>query len=223
VRVDHAAEHSRRRPSGTPPYWKRGEHITWTYGRPGEPSWIYPMTVVRDDGDLLATWLTVGTVGRVAIRADGRELRADPTDIFTAPRMMIERPFFAHHTLRLHEPGRPWSVLVFFEADTERFVGWYCNIEDPHVRDDHGTYTRHHVLDIWVDPARTHPRKDEDELVLAVEQGRYSAEEATAITAVADQIEEVVDGWGPPFCDGWEHFRPDPGWTMPTLANIKAH
>ncbi|KAA1421179.1 DUF402 domain-containing protein [Nocardioides humilatus] len=197
-----------RRPSGTPPYWQRGEQITWTYGRPGEPSWIYPMTVVRDDAELLATWLTVGTLGRVAIRADGRELRADPATVFTAPRKMVDRAFFAHHTLRLHEPGRPWSVLVFFDADTGDFVGWYCNIEDPHTRDESGTYTRDHVLDIWVDPDRTFHRKDEDELELAVEQGRYTAEEAAAITAVADEIEEVIKAWGPPFCDGWENYRP---------------
>ncbi|MEZ0579443.1 DUF402 domain-containing protein [Nocardioides sp. MH1] len=206
-----------RRPTGTPPYWRRGEQITWTYGLPGEPSWVYPVTVVRDDAALFATWLTVGTVGRVAIRADGRELRADPATIFTAPRKIIERPFFAHHTLRLHEPGRPWSVLVFFDAGTGAFVGWYCNIEDPHTRDARGTYSRDHVLDIWVEPDRSHFRKDEDELVLAVEQGRYTADEAAAITAVADDIDAVIEAWGPPFCDGWEHFRPDPAWPVPEL------
>lgn len=205
------------RPSGTPPFWRRGEHITWAYGLPGRPSWVYPMTVVQDDADALVTWLTVGTLGRVQIRADGRELRADRTDVFTAPRKEVVRPFAAHHTLRIHQPGRQWSTLLFFESDTGTFVGWYANIEEAHVRDARATYSRDHVLDVWVQPDRTFWRKDEDELELAVEQGRYTAEEAAAITAVADEIAGVIRAWGPPFCDGWETFRPDPDWSVPQL------
>ena len=73
------------------------------------------------------------------------------------------------------------------------------------------------IHDVWVEPDRTFERKDEDELELAVEQGRYTPERAAEITAVADEIEEVIKAWGPPFCDGWETFRPDPSWPVPTL------
>lgn len=40
------------------------------------------------------------------------------------------------------------------------------------------TDTRDLVLDVEVEPDRSHHRKDEDELVLAVEQGRSNADEA---------------------------------------------
>lgn len=56
-----------------------------------------------------------------------------------------------------------------------------------------------------------------DELVLAVEQCRYTHARADAITAVADEIEEVIRAWRSPFCDGWESFQPDPAWPMPAL------
>ena len=72
------------------------------------------------------------------------------------------------------------------------------------------------MLDVWVEPDRTVSRKDEDELVLAVEAGRYTPDDAARITAVADEIEAVVAEWGPPFCDGWDAFRPSPGWPVPT-------
>jgi len=33
---------------------------------------------------------------------------------------------------------------------------------------------------------------------------------AAAIEANAAEVEALVADWGPPFCDGWERFRPVP-------------
>jgi predicted RNA-binding protein associated with RNAse of E/G family len=175
------------------------------------------MTVVRDDADVLVAWLQAGTPSLVNVRADGRPLRADKATMFTTEQVQVERPWAEHHNLRIHQPGRWWSTWVFFDGETGAFEGWYCNIEDPHVRDDRATYSRDHVLDVWVEPDRAVERKDEDELLLAVEQGRYTEQQAARITAVAEEIEDVVRRWGPPFCDGWETFRPDPAWPVPGL------
>ena len=49
----------------------------------------------------------------------------------------------------------------------------------------------------------------------AVELGVYTTDEAARITAVAPEIERVIEAWGPPFCDGWDSFRPDPDWPVP--------
>jgi len=178
---------------------------------------VFPVTVVQDDERALVAWLEAGTPGLVTIRADGRELRDDKSTLFTAERITVERPWTGYHNLRIIAPGRRWSTWLFFDESSGAFEGWYCNIEDPHVRDERATYTRDHVLDVWVEPDRTSQRKDEDELEMAVEQGRYTADEASEITAVADEIEAVVAAWGPPFCDGWETFRPDPAWPVPAL------
>jgi predicted RNA-binding protein associated with RNAse of E/G family len=119
--------------------------------------------------------------------------------------------------LRVYQPGRSWSVWHFFHGRTGDFEGWYVNIEDPHVRTDRTTRSRDHVLDVWVEPDRAFERKVEDELALAVEQGRYSQREADAISATADEVEAVIKSWGRPFRDGWESFRPDPAWPIPSL------
>ena len=68
--------------------------------------------------------------------------------------------------------------LGVLRSHDEEFEGWYVNIEDPHTRSGLATHTRDHVLDVDVQPDRSHQRKDEDELILAVEQGRYHADEA---------------------------------------------
>jgi hypothetical protein len=84
----------------------------------------------------------------------------------------------------------------------------------------HTTWSNDRVLDVWVEPDRAVQRKDEDELEVAVVQGRYTQAEADGITAVADVIEREVAAWAPPFGAGWESFRPDPAWTRPTLDGV---
>jgi predicted RNA-binding protein associated with RNAse of E/G family len=120
--------------------------------------------------------------------------------------------------LRIAPTGRPWSVWVFFAEGSGEFSGWYVNLEEPHVRDDHAVYTSDHVLDLVIDPDRTLVRKDEDELALAVAQGVFDEHEAAAIEESAAAVEALVADWRPPFCDGWETFRPEPSWAIPRLA-----
>ena len=108
--------------------------------------------------------------------------------------------------LRVLEPGRRWSTWVFFDGVSGEFWGWYCNIEEIHRRTDTTTWSSDQVLDVWVEPDRTFERKDEDELVLAVEQGRYTQAEADDITAVADEI-EASSGPGDRPLRRLEYFR----------------
>jgi hypothetical protein len=76
------------------------------------------------------------------------------------------------------------------------------------------------VLDVVVDPDRATRRKDEDELELAVAQGVFAPAAAAAIEADAAEVEAVLGRWGPPFCDGWERFSPDPEWPIPALPGL---
>lgn len=194
--------------------WERGTQIMWRYG----DGFAEPMTVVQDDEKGLVAWLSAGTPVRRVIRADGRPLRADPTTMFTADRQVVEAVWQDHDVLRIAPSNAWWSVWVFFAAGTGAFEGWYINLEDPHTRGEREVRTRDHVLDIEVEPDRTHARKDADELELAVQQGRYNRDEAELITVVAEQAEALIEAWGSPLCDGWESFTPDPTWPVPTLV-----
>jgi predicted RNA-binding protein associated with RNAse of E/G family len=175
------------------------------------------VTVVSDDADGLVVWLQTGAPVLRAARADGLGKRDDQSTLFTAE-LVQERGVHADFDqLRIALTGRPWSVWVFFTAGTGQFAGWYVNLEKPHIRDEHTVYTSDHVLDLVIEPDRTMARKDEDELVLAVTQGVFDATTAAAIEADAEAVEAVVADWGPPFCDGWERFRPDHRWPIPGL------
>jgi predicted RNA-binding protein associated with RNAse of E/G family len=182
------------------------------------PCFAEPVTVVRDDAEVLVAWLAAGTPVLRAERADGLEKRDDKSTLFTAEMVQDVGVWADYDVLRIAPTGRPWSVSAFFAEHNHEFAGWYVNLEDPHLRDEHTVYTRDHVLDVVINPDRTMARKDADELALAVAQGRYDAVTAAEIEADAAEVETIVADWGPPFCDGWEHFRPDPAWPIPGLG-----
>lgn len=129
--------------------------------------------------------------------------------------MQGQSPWTEYDVLRVALTAQPWSMWVFFTGEGEH-VGGYVNLEDAHRRDSHTIYSSDRVLDLWVEPDRARERKDEDELELAVQQGRYTRAEANAFLADAAHIEAVIDAWESPFSDGWETFRPDPAWTIPS-------
>ena len=108
-------------------------------------------------------------------------------------------------------------MWLWFEEGSGRFDGYYVNLEEPHTRDEEAVYSCDNVLDVEVGTDRTPHRKDADELVEAVRQGRHTAAQAERIAADAAEAEAVVAAWGSPFCDGWETFRPDPAWPVPRL------
>ncbi|MGA9749678.1 MAG: DUF402 domain-containing protein [Nocardioides sp.] len=210
-----------RRPSGSPPYWRPGDQVWWRYRKPGwcngDPEVVHPVTVVRDDADALVVWLAAGTPVARPVRTDGRKVREAPLEeMFTAERVQSVDSWFGNGTLCWAPTGLPWSVWLFWHDDGS-FNGWYVNLEDPHVRDGHNVYSSDRILDVEVGPDRRVTYKDEHELVAAVEQGRYSQEEADRFHADARKIVELVAAWGSPFCDDWDTFRPDPAWTLPQL------
>ncbi|NUR06003.1 MAG: DUF402 domain-containing protein [Nocardioidaceae bacterium] len=219
--------HERRR-SGGPPYWSAGTQVIWREGTgplgtggtvvdTSVPHFAQPVTVVRDDADGLVVWLRCGSPVRRAARADGRGKRDDPGTLFTADLVDERGTHTLFDQLRVAPTGRPWSVWVLFAGGSGELAGWYVNLEQPHVRDDRAVYTSDHVLDLVVDPDRSVTRKDEDELALAVAQGVFDRPTVAAIEDHAADAEAVVARWGPPFCEGWETFRPDPAWPLPDL------
>lgn len=213
------------RPSGDAPYWQRGDQIWWRYRRegaayqPGDPEWINPMTVVRDDADGLVAWMPAGTPVTFVERADGAGLRTEPTTMFTAPRRQVTSTWKDYDILRIAPTGLPWSVWVFWEAGADAFDGYYVNLEAVHRRDARNVYTSDRVLDLDVEADGSWRRKDEDELVLAVQQGRYTPAQAEQLHRDLEAAEDVVRAWGSPFCDGWDSFRPDPSWPLPDLPD----
>lgn len=177
----------------------------------------YPVRVVVDDENGLAAWLAGGSRGLVATRADGSDLRADKSTMFTAPRRQVEGAWTGSGVLRIAPAGRPWSVWVFPESGR---AGWYINLEEPLRRTERAVVSTDHVLDVVVDGSGNIRLKDEDELAEAVRQGRFTVDQARRYRRNADDA--IADfrcgAW--PFTAQWLQWRPPPTWSaLPLLAD----
>ncbi|WP_030419008.1 DUF402 domain-containing protein [Streptomyces sp. SCSIO 75703] len=207
--------------AGTPPaaFWAPGSPILWRYRENGgrHIHIARPVTVVRDDADLLAVWLAPGTECVKPVLADGTPVHLEPlASRYTRPRTVRRDRWFGTGVLKLARPGEPWSVWLFWEPGW-RFRNWYVNLEEPLARWSGGVDSEDHFLDISVQPDRGWRWHDEDEFAQAQRDRLMDAAQAGRVRAAGRHAVEVIRAWGHPFSDGWEHWRPDPSWAVPSL------
>ncbi|MGW7261623.1 cytidylyl-2-hydroxypropylphosphonate hydrolase [Streptomyces sp. NPDC054834] len=204
---------------GAAPFWAPGTRILWRYRENGGDR-IHiarPVTVVRDDEELLAVWLAPGTECVKPVLADGTPVNLEPLPSrYTKPRSVQRDRWSGTGVLKLARPGEPWSVWLFWEPGW-RFKNWYVNLEEPLARWDGGVDSEDHFLDISVHPDRSWHWRDEDEFAQAQQDGLMDDRLAERVRAAGRAAVEVIRGWGPPYSDGWQHWRPNPSWAVPSL------
>ncbi len=205
-------------------FWKPGTQVLWRYLGNGERYQdevhiARPVTVVRDDPDLLAVWMAPGTRCVKPVLADGTAVHREPlaTRYRKARTTRVER-WWGTGVLKLARPGDPWSVWLFWEPGW-RFKNWYVNLEEPRRRWAGGVDSVDHFLDITVDPDGAWTWRDEDEFGQAQIDGLVDARLAERVRAAGARAVAVVEAWGPPFRDGWPDWRPDPRWPVPALPD----
>lgn len=120
------------------------------------------------------------------------------------------------NTLRLMFPGRAHSVWLTWRPGGD-FVGYYVNLEEPFRRTAIGFDTNDHTLDIVVTPDLRWTWKDERLLQEQGRDGNFSAGLIEEIRREAASVIAAIESRGAPFTDGWEQWRPDPGWPTPVL------
>jgi len=165
-----------------------------------------PWLVVHDEPEQLALYIPTGTPTKVP---PGSGI---PRDEWT-----LEDGVFTNDTLRLTTPGAAHSVLLFWNEG--EFEGWYVNLERPLERTALGFDYLDRELDIHVRPDRSWEFLDEDEFEEAQDLGVIQPAEAAAVRAEAERVIESIEAWEAPFCDGWERWRPDSDWVVPSLPS----
>ncbi|MFF1274450.1 DUF402 domain-containing protein [Streptomyces marokkonensis] len=200
-------------------HWVPGTQILWRYRENGGAR-IHiarPVTVVRDDPELLAVWMAPGTECVKPVLADGTPVHREPLATrYTKPRTVLRDRWSGTGVLKLARPGDPWSVWLFWEPGWQ-FKNWYVNLEEPLARWAGGVDSEDHFLDISVHPDRAWYWRDEDEFAQARRDGLVDPALAGRVREAGRAAVGVIGAWGPPFSDGWENWRPDPSWTVPSL------
>ncbi len=215
-------ESAHRRPDlGTTTHWSPGTHILWRYRENGGTRFhiCRPVTVVQDTADLLVVWMAPGTPCVRPVLADGTPVHVEPlTSRYTKPRALRRDHWFGTGLLKLAQPGRPWSVWLFWEPGWT-FKNWYVNLEEPLTRWPGGVDSEDHFLDISVHPDRTWRWLDEDEFAQAQHVGLMDAAKARAVRRAGWSAVDAIRAWEPPFSENWPDWRPDPEWTIPPLPD----
>ena len=176
-----------------------------------------PVTVVQDTEELLAVWMAPGTECVKPVLADGTPVHQEPLATrYTAPRTIARSRWFGAGVLKLARPGRAVVGVAVLGARLA-VQNWYVNLEEPRARWAGGVDSEDHFLDISVHPDRSWRWLDEDEFAQAQRVGLMDAEKAARVREAGQAAVEVIRAWGAPFCDGWEHWRPDPAWRVPEL------
>ena len=122
------------------------------------------------------------------------------------------------HVLCLTAPTSWHSVMLFWNAEWQ-FKNWYVNFQSSIRRVPKGIQLHDYALDLVVRPDLSWSWKDVDEFEELVARGFLTTEQESSIRAEADQMVKTVEIGGPPFCDGWESWRPNERWPVPRLPD----
>jgi hypothetical protein len=171
-------------------------------------TWLeMPVIVVRDDDELLATYI-----------ASGAPLRFPagpwPTANGLHPWHGKER-WSGNGVLMLQRPDEMHAIFVFWEGAMREFAGWYVNFQDPFRRSEDGYATQDLELDIWIPTGSTWRWKDEELLDLRVREGRFTHAQADAVRAEGARVAKWLDAGAKWWDDAWASWLPDPNWPTP--------
>jgi hypothetical protein len=180
--------------------WSEGDVIVRREVRNDGWAWLeVPVVVVRDEPELLATYLPEGAP-------------------FTFPPGPEVHPWTdrdcwqGHGVLMLHRPGESHAVWVFWDGPEREHAAWYLNIQEPFRRTAHGYDTQDLELDVVVHPDGRVELKDDELLDVRVQEGRFTQDQARAIRAEGARIQrDLAFGrrWWDPY---WALWEPDPAW-----------
>ena len=190
--------------------WRSGDEIVVRFGDYG----AFPLRVIESTAGEVVGYLAEDTEVAYPVLADGRGLRDVPLEERWAhPRVAVRRPWVRSDLVMIFPRERRYSLWVFHEGGEH--VGWYVNLEQPHVFHPRGIATRDDILDIWVPAETGEPQwKDEDEFEVAQRLGRLTAADAAAIRAEGERVFAER-----PWPTGWENWRPPPDWNAARLPD----
>jgi len=191
--------------------WSEGEVIlrreVLNDGRP----WMEgAVIVVRDDEELLATYIAEGAPFHFPA---GRW----PTVSGLHP-WHGKQCWLGHGVLMLQRPGEAHAVWVFWQGARRDFAGWYVNIQEPFRRTPHGYDTQDLELDIWVPKEGSWRWKDDELLEERVREGRFTPAQVTAVRAEGRRVVAELDAGRRWWDSAWADWRPDPAWPTPAFG-----
>jgi hypothetical protein len=204
-----AAEHGIAR-------WAPGAHVITREIVHGKVWTARPVTVVRDDPDLIALYMMAGTVYKHPRRLDSDEV---PQIIAARDWRMVDVPWVGGGALYLSRPGTHYMLIAFWNDDGT-LRSWYVNLQDPFRRSALGFDYLDQELDVIVSPDLERWRwKDEEKFEALVRDGHIRRERARELRAIGEEVVRTRREPGSLFTLGWDRWQPPADWTVPTVPD----
>jgi predicted RNA-binding protein associated with RNAse of E/G family len=191
--------------------WSEGETIVRREVVHGLPWSEFPVVVVRDEPELLVTYLAAGTP-------------------FSFPPHPLVHPWRGNHStwaghgmLMLQRPGDAYAVFVLWHGEEREFESWYLNLQEPFRRTDGGYDTQDLELDLILHPDGRVEWKDDELLDLRVEEGRFTQDQAREIRAEGRRLEAELATSGHWWDARWALWEPDPAWDAAASVRAARH
>ena len=124
-----------------------------------------------------------------------------------------------HGVLMVQDVGASYAVWHFWDGPERAFRCWYLNLQEPFRRTSVGYDTQDLELDLLVFPDDSFERKDWDLLPTRVAEGRFSAEMASEIERLGDELADRLESGERWWDRSWTGWEPDPSWTTPVLPD----
>ena len=187
--------------------WEPGEVIVRREINWGKPAVAWPVIVVQDSTELLATFTPSQSPFSFSTEPYSPSSHRHPW----WPKSSWE----GHGVLMLQRPGEPYAVWHFWTGPERQFSCWYINLQDPFRRTAIGIDTEDHELDVVIEPSGRWQFKDAELLEERIEAGRYTESKGDQIRQeggrIAAMIESGATWWDP----RWAEWTPPHEWPTP--------
>jgi hypothetical protein len=201
--------------------WANGDPIVLRYRNRGRISTAMPVIVVEDAPEMVALYTAVDTPLKRRMQLDGtpfpRALSYEERQAL--PWRLGDSVWRENAMLTLIRPDAAHAFALFWRGVDWSFVGWYVDLQAPLTRTTVGFDSGDHVLDLVVAPDLSWRWKDEDEFADAQRLGRFTPSQAAAVRAEGETAIRTIEARAWPLNHGWETWRPDPAWPIPSLPH----
>jgi hypothetical protein len=175
---------------------------------------VKPVTVVEDSEERIALWLPLGTPTKQPMLLDHEP--GTPRRWRDGEWQLVDSTWRVGESLILVQPNEHWAIWLSWTPEWT-FAGWYVNLQSELRRTQLGFDFTDYQFDIVVRPDRTWQLKDEEEFAIAVESGTISEVLAARIRQESHRAMKAIKSNAPPYCDGWENWRPEGNMPRPEL------
>jgi len=202
-------------------YFEPGQPVVLRYRRnvPGEV--IIPVRIVEDGPSHLAFYTAPGTPYKGQATVDGQRLSRE-MDFVARERLdkgFADDTWRGNHTLQLIRPGEPRATWLLWSENDWTLRAYYVNLQAPIQRTAIGFDTADYLLDLDITPGLEWTWKDQAEVEDARAHGIVAPDILDRMEAEGERAIHDIEARTWPFNAGYESWRPDPEWDIPSLPD----